>query len=626
MPLRAPRLAVWLLALAVLPGCAILDSPVIGVDRVGSDEVDGELNQNALTGDEPSASTLEALHYYGLTDCWETTPDDALLRLHRAVLAEPERPFLHALAELNYLRARELKDRDRFLAAAVYAWFYLLGESDLEPANPYDRRFRWACDLYNRGLREAFLAEDGQSMHLEGGRRTLPVGNVEIEYDHSMFPYDDADFAFVPADDYSVWGLSVRLRDSGLGAPLVGTSESVDAHLALARFQPRKLRVPATIFLRVSGRLADLERGIGAKLELHSAYDPREVHVAGKSVPLESDFTAALALGLNRSNIWGFSTRGFFRGDETGRDNRLFFVRTPKPGLVPVVFVHGTASNPAYWAEMFNLLLAEPAIREHMQFWFFQYSTGSPIAFSAATLRREIRDLLAAIDPSGVDPALQRMVVVGHSQGGLLAKLMAVDSDMDWWNEIVGKPIESLGFPPDQEALLRSAIDFDPVPQVKRVVYMSTPHRGSFQADRTLSRWIAKLIALPGELAGVNESLVRNASKLPKDLQPRIPTSLDNMRASNPFLQQLLHAPLAPGVAAHSIISIGSDGDPAHPEGCDDGIVEYSSAHIDGVDSEVRVPCGHSSQLDPRAIAEVRRILLLHLKGIVVLPTRPARF
>jgi hypothetical protein len=261
---------------------------------------------------------------------------------------------------------------------------------------------------------------------------------------------------------------------------------------------------------------------------------------------------------------------------------------------------------------MFNLLLAEPAIRQRMQFWFFQYASGSPILFSAAALRTQLRDNIAKLDPEGTDPALRRVVMIGHSQGGLLAKLMAVDGDMSWWNEVVKRPIEEFQFPPEQEKVLREAMDFDPVPQVERVVYIATPHGGSFLADSWFSRMTAKMIAMPGELTGVNETLGRNVDKLPKGMRAGIPTSLDNMTSSNPFVQRLGRTPLAPGVKAHPIVAIG-DADPKHPEGADDGIVEYESAHIQGVESEFIVPMGHSCQADTRTIAEVRRILLLHL-------------
>jgi pimeloyl-ACP methyl ester carboxylesterase len=613
---RAPRgalLACLLLVLSGSTGCFLFDRALVGVNRVGPETVDQQLNQNALTGLHPSASTLETLHYFGLTQRFEESPDEALVELHRAVAADPERGFLHALAELSYLRGKILRSRDHFLAAAAYAYLYLLGEEKLEPANPYDRRFRWACDLYNRGLREAFLAPDGGEMALEGGLRKLPVGSLAVTVDRTKFPVDDPEFHFLPADDYAVWGLSVRVRDSGLGAPLIARRAKPSGNDPLSRFRPDSISTPATIFLRVQGSLAELEHGVSATLELHSSFEPLDIDVDGRNVPLESDISAALALALDRSSIWGFSTRGFFHGDETRHDNRLFLSRPYQPGLVPVVFVHGTASNPANWAEMFNLLQAEKDIREHMQFWFFQYSTGSPIPVSAAVLRKQLRELITTVDPGGTDAALRRMVVIGHSQGGLLAKLMAVDGDIAWWKEMTGAPFEDFGFTPEQESILRSAIDFDAVPEVQRLIYICTPHRGSFLADKRFARAIAKMIALPGELTSISESLLQNAKRLPAGLEARIPTSLDNMRASSPFLQRLGRASLAPGVKAHSIIAIG-DADPAHPEDANDGVVKYSSAHLTDVESELLVPTGHSCQSDPRTIAEVRRILLLHLR------------
>ena len=42
---------------------------------------------------------------------------------------------------------------------------------------------------------------------------------------------------------------------------------------------------------------------------------------------------------------------------------------------------------------------------------------------------------------------------------------------------------------------------------------------------------------------------------------------------------------------------------------------QYSSAHLDGMESEFIVHAGHSCQGNPLTIEEVRRILLEHLKG-----------
>ena len=92
-------------------------------------------------------------------------------------------------------------------------------------------------------------------------------------------------------------------------------------------------------------------------------------------------------------------------------------------GRVPVVLVHGTASSPARWAELVNELSSDPVIQQGCQFWFFSYNTGNPVTFSAGKLREDLRMAVAELDPEGRDPALHRIVVIGHSQGGLLAKL-----------------------------------------------------------------------------------------------------------------------------------------------------------------------------------------------------------
>jgi hypothetical protein len=82
------------------------------------------------------------------------------------------------------------------------------------------------------------------------------------------------------------------------------------------------------------------------------------------------------------------------------------------------------------------------------------------------------------------------------------------------------------------------------------------------------------------------------------------------MNGSDPFLKTLAALPITPGVDAHSIIAV-KGGEP--PEMGDDGVVRYSSAHIDGAASELVVRSGHSTQAEPETIEEVRRILYEHL-------------
>src|SRR5262249_9427709 len=145
-------------------------------------------------------------------------------------------------------------------------------------------------------------------------------------------------------------------------------------------------------------------------------------------------------------------------------------------GRIPVVFVHGTASSAGRWAEMLNELDNDPALIDRFQFWFFQYDTGNPILYSAMLLREALTDRGHALDPTGSDPALQDMVVIGHSQGGLLTKVTAIDSGTAFWDGVAKKPFDPEDFSPETAALIQRALFVKPLPFVKRVVFISTPH------------------------------------------------------------------------------------------------------------------------------------------------------
>lgn len=608
--LRPPRVLALLAALLLaLPACGFF-APTIAVRRVGPDTVYDELHRNAMSGEEPSSATREVLQTYDLDEAAQDEPLEALRRLHALTLQEPTRRNLFALAELAYHAGRRYQDRDAFLAASIYAWLYLLGDEDPLPPSPWDRRFRWACDLHNASLQYAFSQQRGEYVAFHELERTLPVGRVTVDLDESGTPWDEGEFrSYVPGDDWHISGLTLRLRDAGLGVPLIGI-----------RHDGRPGAAPATAFLRLHGGLADMAGGLRATIELHSAYDATSLQVAGREVPLESDLSVMLAYGLNESPLWKFSLAGLFEGNRAVDENRMLTLVAPQRGRIPVVFVHGTASNPAYWAEMFNTLLGDPDLRSNMQFWFFQYTSGNPILYSALTLREELERMLQTLDPQGSDPALRQVVLVGHSQGGLLVRLLTCDGSLEWFEKNTGRRLEDLDADPQTVDLLRRAFDFRAVPQVTRAIYLATPHRGSFRADSWYARMLARFISLPAQIeGGVRGALTRQRSGVPLQIDGQlIPTSLDNMNPSSLLLARLAETPASPAVTAHSLVCIG-DTDPDDPQalaGADDGVVRYESAHIEGVASELLVASQHSCQDKPAVIQEVRRILREHLAAV----------
>ncbi len=602
---------VWVAAAALTVPSGCFSQPV-RVERRGEQALHADLDTCALHGNEPSARTAWILRLTELEDEYWHDPVGTLRTMHGVAVREDNRLALFAMAELAYLAGKRTGDRDCFLSASVYAYLYLLGPEGGPPPSPYGRRFRWACDIYNRSLMRALKSPDDGSLRLQAGPRSLTAGALELEVDLSAFPFETDGLELLPADELDVVGLDFRVRDGGLGAPLIALVQRRGEGTAGVGILD-ETSVSATLFLRIHGGARDMEDGLRGELELYSTYDQTEIEVADRVVPLEADTSATIAYGLQASDLWDFDLAGFFGGRDAMRQNGLILPRPFQAGRVPVVLVHGTASDPSKWAEMLNSLQADPVIRARVQFWLFIYTSGNPVIYSAASLREDLQAMVDLHDPEGRDAALRSMVVVGHSQGGLLTKLTAVHLDADEVSQqILGLPLEDLQLDEKEEQLLRRCLDVEPLPFVDRVVFLATPHRGSFLASWWISRFLARMIAVPGEVVNVSRSVVRRSprDRLPTGMQKRVPTSLDNMDPKNRVLLLLADTPIDPRIRANSIIPIGNAEEPA---GADDGVVEYESAHLEDVESEIQVPSGHSCQAHPRTLIEMRRILRRHL-------------
>jgi pimeloyl-ACP methyl ester carboxylesterase len=607
-------LLVLFLLLGFLAGCSI----PIGVARISTGESYRQSTVNPLNEGKPSTATRVVLQRYDLTSAVSDDPVKTIRFLNETAKVDERRDLLFALAELSYLHGERLKGSnssddaahapDYFLLSSVYAYLYLLGEGKELPPSAWDIRFREACDLYNRALGKGFPVDKGGSLRVGDRVRKLPVGELTIIPNvESLYWKIDQFGSFLPADNYEVFGFTVRNRTPGLGLPLIAViNQSLDA--------PNGGALPITAFLRIKGGLKELGSGKAtATLELYSAYDQGEVTVNSRTVPLETDSTAPLAYRLNDSAIWSLDNKRFLGRARIA--SPMILIQPYEPGRIPVVFVHGTASSPVWWAEMLNTLRSDPVIRKRFQFWFFQYDSSRMIMLSAAELRETLAGMVQQLDPEGKDPALRQMVVIGHSQGGLLTKMSVVAPGDRIWKSISDQSIDEMDITEEIKETARRIVFFEPLPFVKRVVFISTPHRGSFLAKNWVRNLVRALVSVPIDIITLNPQRFLQFTdqlKVPPFMRNRIPSSIDGMSSDSPVLQTLLTIPLAPGVKGHSIISVLPG---MEIKTGDDGVVEYQSAHIDGVESEFIVRSGHSCQGHPFTIEEVRRILLEHVRA-----------
>ncbi len=624
----------FLIALSLLVGCA---TPV-GVRRVDERTVQRTLTANVLSVGEPSAASRQVLQRLGLSEAFGSDPEAALAELHQRTLEEMWPDRLFALAEYSFLHAERTRQREYFVAASVYAFAFLFPEDGSEPPSEFDPRLRTAVDLYNRSVARALVSDEGEGILAEG---TFPfhLGTLELELDERGLDWADRRLAnFEPAAELQVRGLRNRHRRAGIGAPFVAEAVPVPGRTLDARSARviNGVKIPVTFVIRYADARAGLRSGeLRGTLGVYSESVATEIEVAGRTVPLEYETTSALAYGLEGSRLWSFERSGFLRGDLLGSvfsmEDGLFMLQPHVPGRTPVVLVHGTASSPARWAEMLNDLESDPIVRERYEFWLFIYTTGNPILYSASLLRASLRDAVAELDPGGSDAALRRMVLVGHSQGGLLVRLQAISSGNRFWENISETPFDEVALEPETRALLLDALFFEPQPFVKDVVFISTPHRGSFLAGNWLGRFASSLFTAPQNLldvtldfarAGIDgavgatlngiDSVRGDEDAILRRRLDRIPSSVDNMDSDSPFIQALSSIPVDAGVRAHSIIPVRG-GPP--PGGQDDGVVKFEAARIEGAESELVVfHSGHSTQSHPLTIQEVRRILLRALE------------
>ena len=471
-----------------------------------------------------------------------------------------------------------------------------------------------AVEVHNDAV--ARLVRISQDERVSGGRNwsqaLAGLGVVPVAGD----PFVDAGrFAsVVVADDVCVSGMRQEFRSCGLGVPVVGTRCVDRAHPKETdeQFFPPQLRIAATVLAVPGGGLA----GAAYRLSpLGLAYrDPfrvGSVRVGARDFPMAADRTTQLALQASGRRIAAQAVLGVLASD-FGPEVQpgLYMLRPYAPGKIPVVFVHGLNSSPVAFVQAINVFQNDPVISARYQLWMFVYPTGRPI----------VRSALAACEALGragggvrsADPAFHRMVVVGHSMGGVLVHMVASDSGRDVWDGVLNVPPEALRASPETLAALDQLLFFRPLPYVRRVVFIATPHRGSRIANGPVGRYVGGRIRAPADqAAAVAEIRARNGPDAIRDenFAGESISAIGNLRVDSPLLLAVSRLPVAPGVIYHTIAFRFAGHAPS------DLVVPLWSAHLDGAASEAVFPGYHGSEQGPPALGELRRILLEHLDG-----------
>ncbi len=506
-------------------------------------------------------------------------------------------------AEDSYLAAVSLESQGRpdcveaYLKTAGSSWTSLEHEFATN-GQPSPR----TLDLYQSSVSKVIVTgqrfgrwqpEQGLVIATSSGTMVLPMAFHGFHWSPDQFQ------RLQPVGEYATPGLTRAYKSEGLGVPIVAERHVVNPQ----PFTQQQQSFAATALVRYCQEVDSYQ------LEFFDPLRESCVHVGSCSAPLARDLSAPLAYeNLDDDRQW---LSDFLQPGATGAGDGLFMIEPYQPGKIPVIFIHGLLSDPAVWTDLVNELRSQPDLTAGFQWWGFQYSTGEPFLTSAAVLRRQLREIRTTYDPQRQDKAFSQIVLVGHSMGGIVAKLQVTSSGDELWNASTQIPLTALTTSNDTRRALQAAFYFQPSMDVRRVIFIGTPHQGSDWARRPVGRLGSMLVEPSAATQSRHAQLIRdNPGVFGAELRQRFPTSVDLLKPDSALLHSTARIPYAPWVTLHSIVGTGKSMRSGEPG---DGVVPVGSARLLGVASELAVNSTHASlHRAPPAIAEVMRILRTH--------------
>ncbi len=428
----------------------------------------------------------------------------------------------------------------------------------------------------------------GRPSMFSDGRKTWRLGYARGGRDGV---WDPGYFtSFTRADRIALKNLRRNRRD-GVGAALVGYRKTT----------PPEPQVPWLTGMTAPVTAVLDFKGNAATLTLVNPTEKERMRVAGSTRTLGADFAAPLAAYPRPPELWN-GVMGALRVDAHLSKTGLYMLQPYDPDRIPLVFVHGLISTPQMWRGIINELERDPLLRRRYQCWVFGYPTGNPPAYSALRLREE----LAAARRR--HPGMKDCVLVGHSMGGIVSRMQATTFDRSAWDAIGKEKAATLFSKVRKGSLVERACLFRADPHVSRLVFICTPHRGSEMALGHVGSLGRRLIALPVDLTATVTGTMGDTLSILAGQPGRMPNSVTGLSPTNPTLKVLDSQPIR--APFHSIIGDRGKGD---SPGSSDGVVKYWSSHLSSSRSECIVPGPHGACAMPETIAELRRILRLHL-------------
>jgi pimeloyl-ACP methyl ester carboxylesterase len=454
-----------------------------------------------------------------------------------------------------------------------------------------------AQSIYNFSVARA--VENVERANLQPWRQVTNVpfnqGSFLLTTPEPIDPeHDPSRYDLFPTDTLKISGRFFRTSSlvSGVGAPLVAVGREENPQFR-QQYELRRVYAPATAVIQFSGQKADLK--------FVDPFQAEQIALNKRNFPLAVDLSAPTAMLIARERPERLGFARVINPQRYAATARLTQLQPFDPARTPVIFVHGLQETPASWTPMIDSLRNDHWIRVHYQFWVYSYPSGYPYPYSAALFRQDLDGIERAF------PNHKRVVLIGHSMGGMICRLMITDAGDKIWRDYFSTPPAKTPLASDTRKLLEEALVFNHRPDVESVIFISTPHRGSQIASGWIGRIGAALVKTPRLFTAVYASTkpLLVADPAARTLK-RVPNSVDTLEPNDRFVQAVNKLPIMRGIPYHSIMGDRGRGNTPNSS---DGIVPYWSSHLEGAESELIVDSGHDAQTNPEAIHEVARIL-----------------
>ena len=612
----------------LLTGCASvkvsnIDSQEYLKQRRGDVISEGRLS-------DPSNTVLTSL---GLTDC-ENRIEFCINQVNNSTLIDEDEK-LSSLAEMWLFQGMQRQKSEEilksageyhdekilarklindYLEATKYAYAYLFYSGRSITSRALEDRQTQVKDYYNFAVQniieQLYRSNKGKKLSdfpLKEGRWNISIHNAfSSQSDGQVENIRE----IIPDTVLSFKGLKNQYTADGLGARLVLSLENENKE----NMQPWRQMPYASVTAMVTFKGDNLNQVLDTHDAVITTYDPtitKTIIIGQTTVPLSANFSSAYGLWLANSNFASASLSTIF-GRGTIIDKPTVYLMSPyKKELKTIILIHGLASSPDAWVNTANEIMGDKELREQYQIWQVYYPTNVPILLNRAEISEAIRKTISHFDPKMKNKASNDIVLIGHSMGGVLSRLLVSDSGeriIDALRKKYPKAAERLE---KSDSKYTDIISFNALPGITEAIFLAAPHQGTPYADASWARYLASFVKLP--LSVVNTLgevlLVAFGQELPRGITM---TGVDNLSAKDPTILLLKDLPISPKVQFHSIIGREDAAVPLLKSS--DGIVPYWSSHLDGAKSEHVFLSGHSVQENPQAIIEIRNILREHDK------------